>query len=122
MLASLACALGGGLPLLGGPRRPQKTARARIIPQVRDEVKRRGRKLCPIAARRLQQRRLGPRSRAWPDRVLAHSNGPTEAQASDLPMAAVRDGVVPAGVVPRPAIMNGGHCSHPPVSALSARF
>src|SRR5260221_13354347 len=52
MLASLACALGGGLPLLGGPRRPQKTARARIIPQVRDEVKRRGRKLCPIAARR----------------------------------------------------------------------
>jgi len=24
MLASLACALGGGLPVLGGPRRPQK--------------------------------------------------------------------------------------------------
>jgi hypothetical protein len=38
MLASLACALGGGLPLLGGPRRPQKTARVNIIPQVRGEV------------------------------------------------------------------------------------
>jgi hypothetical protein len=33
---------GGGLPLLGGPRRPQETARrTNIIPQVRDEVKRR---------------------------------------------------------------------------------
>jgi hypothetical protein len=27
------------LPLLGGPRRPQKSARVNIIPQVRDEVK-----------------------------------------------------------------------------------
>src|ERR1700730_11313701 len=38
MLASLARALGGGLRLLGGPRRPQKL-RASTFPQVRDEVK-----------------------------------------------------------------------------------
>jgi hypothetical protein len=39
MLANLACALGGGLPLLGGPRRPQRNARVTIIPQIRDKVK-----------------------------------------------------------------------------------
>jgi len=37
-------ALEVGLPLLGGPRRPQRKPRAHIVSQVREEVKRRDRK------------------------------------------------------------------------------